>query len=69
VGPVDAVNVVKYQLLCLSLILPFHGSTLGIIQIILGGSGPALTTHGSLDLKKEIQFQILSRKIHSVRIE
>jgi hypothetical protein len=25
-----------------------------------GGSGPALTTHGSLDLKQEIQIQILT---------
>jgi hypothetical protein len=29
-----------------------------------GGSGPALTAHGSLDLKQEIQIQI--RLYHSV---
>jgi hypothetical protein len=27
-----------------------------------GGSGPALTAHGSLDLKQEIQIQIQTRK-------
>jgi hypothetical protein len=27
-----------------------------------GGSGPALTAHGSLDLKQEIQIQIQIRK-------
>jgi hypothetical protein len=26
---------------------------------IFGGSGPAITAHGSLDLKQEIQIQIL----------
>jgi hypothetical protein len=27
---------------------------------VFGGSGPALTAHGSLDLKQEIQIQIRS---------
>jgi hypothetical protein len=33
---------------------PFHGSILGTF----GGGGPALTAHGSLDHKQEIQIQI-----------
>jgi hypothetical protein len=28
-----------------------------------GGSGPAITAHGSLDLKQEIQIQIQIRKV------
>jgi hypothetical protein len=28
---------------------------------IFGGSGPAITAHGSLDLKQEIQIQMLVR--------
>jgi hypothetical protein len=34
----------------------FHGSVLGSIHI--GGSGPTITAHDSLDLKQEIQIQI-----------
>jgi hypothetical protein len=33
---------------------------------IFGGSGPAITVHGSLDLKQEIQIQIQS---HGVLLE
>jgi hypothetical protein len=35
---------------------PFHGSILD--SILIWGSGPAITAHGSLDLKQEIQIQI-----------
>jgi hypothetical protein len=31
-----------------------------------GGSGPALTTHGSLDLKQEIQIQIQTALVSTV---
>jgi hypothetical protein len=32
-----------------------------------GGSGPALTAHGSLDLKQEIQIQIQSQHGNEVK--
>jgi hypothetical protein len=32
-------------------------------EFTFGGSGPALTAHGSLDLKQEIQIQIQIRSI------
>jgi hypothetical protein len=35
---------------------PFHGSVFWAVFTCVG-SGPALTAHGSLDLKQEIQIQ------------
>jgi hypothetical protein len=45
---------------------PFHGSILGSIHI-WGHFGPALTAHGSLDLKQEIQIQIALEAWPAVR--
>jgi hypothetical protein len=37
----------------------------GMAVFIFGGSGPAITAHGSLDLKQEIQIYIKMFGIHS----
>jgi hypothetical protein len=41
----------------------FHGRILSSIHI--WGSGPAITAHGSLDLKQEIQIQIQNSKLEA----